>query len=149
MTENDHLPIELTDHTEDLEKAKNLLSKISKDYKYFRDLTKEKLEKENNQVTEEDIIANLDIPITKRKFLVVSADQILGAIADLSLIRQEESIELEGEYVNKYLQSPKLGKHLFFTHQEKIFAPYDKLKNKCFDLLMKLDPTATIVDQIE
>jgi hypothetical protein len=163
--EKDRLPITLTDYKEETKKAWELIGNVAKKYKFFRDLAKQKailyyktiaeeelevkLDDKDIVLKEEIIVEFLDIPPTKRKYLVVLADQILGAVADLSLMVEEEAKGLEAEYVKKYLHSPALGKVLFFDHQEKIFETYDKLKNKCFDLLMKLDPDAKIVEEIE
>lgn len=151
MTKIKEVTIELENHEQQLIKAWELLNKVIKDYKWFRDIAKNKAKSIilDRPVTDEDIRKYIDIPNHKRKFLVYMVDNILSAAGDMSITRFEAMIELEEEYKMKYLQSPALGKTLFVEHYEKLHAPYDKLKNKCFDLLFKLDPKASIVDTIE
>jgi hypothetical protein len=157
--------IELENHEKQLKKAWELINKVIADYKWFknsakdkaRSIIKERVEKELDiklkdkdiTVLEVDIQKYLSIPDTKRKFLVYMVDNILSAIGDMSMTRFNAMNDLEEEYLKKYIQSPALGKTLFLKEYNKLHVPYDKLKNKCFDLLSKLDPDAKIVDKLE
>ena len=116
----------LQDHSKELEQARRLIAKADKDYKYFKELGQE-------------------IPTTKKKKLIYIVSTVLDAIGEMSLTRQAVRNKMEEDYTQKYLQSPELGKNLFLTEYEKIHKPYDKLKNKCFDLLFKIDPDNEII----
>jgi hypothetical protein len=150
------IEVTLPDDKEQLEKAKDILKKVSDTYKIYLDMAKGEMEKKygkkhkfkNEEERQAILLSLLDIPLYKRKAMVYLADTVLGVVADMSTSRFEIRDQLEEDYKMKYLKSPELGKTLFFEHYDKIHQPYDKIKNRCFDLLSKFDPEATIVDTI-
>lgn len=121
--------MELPDHTADLTKATELLEKVYKEMKWFKD-------------------TDTDIPQSKRKTFVHITDGVLGIVGDLSQTRFDIRDQLEEAYSKTYCKSPELGKTLFLEEYTKLHVEYDKIKNKCFDMLSKLDPKATIVDTL-
>lgn len=130
-----NITIELQDQKEELTKATDLLEKVKREYNMYKKESKG--------------LKKISIPKDRRKFLVYMVDKILGATGEISITRFDVREKLEKEYTMKYLQSPALGKTLFLEHYASIHAPYDKIKNKCFDLLTKLDKDGKIVDQID
>lgn len=149
MKDIKEVTIELEDHEKQLVKAWELLKKVINEFKSYRDIAKKKAIRIFDSPTEEQIREVMEIPHDRKKFLLYMVDNILGAVGEMSISRFNVMEPLEEEYKLKYQQSPALGKTLFLEHYNLIHAPYDKLKNKCFDLLFKLDPTATIVDDSE
>ena len=123
------IEIQLPDHSEQLVKAKELLKKVDKDMKWHRDTL-------------------VDIPATKRKTMVYITDTVLGVVGDLSQTRFDIRDSLEEQYTRKYIKSPALGKELFLQHYDSLHEDYNKVKNKCFDLLSKIDPEGKIVDTL-
>jgi len=119
----------LPDHEQDLEKALELLKKVTKGIKWYEDVAK-------------------PIPSSKVLLYVSTVDAVLGIVADLSESRFEIRDILEEHYTKQYVKNPKLGKKLFVTEYEKLHKPYDKVKNKCFDLLSKLDVDGKIVEKL-
>jgi hypothetical protein len=116
MTE---ITIELQDHSKELEQATRILEKVDKEKNWWKDK---------------------DMPLKSKKKLVYMISTVLEATGEMSLTRFDIREDLEQQYNKHYLQSPALGKELFLKHYEKLHKPYDKIKNKCFDLLKKVDP---------
>lgn len=121
----ERIEIELEDHTKELEQAINILSKVEKDYKWYRD-------------------SSSVIPISKKQVLVYMTATVLDLVGELSMTRFDVRETMEQEYHTKFPQSPELGKKLYLDHYENLHKPYDKIKNKCFDLLSKIDPKCEI-----
>lgn len=119
----------LPDHSAELEQAENLLTKIVNDIQWHKNVEKE-------------------IPPTKLNLMVYTTDYVIGAVGDMSLSVFDIRDSLEEEYFKQYKKNPLLGKTLFLEEYEKLHKPYDRLKNKCFELLFKLDPKGLIVDEI-
>ncbi len=114
--------IELQNHNKELEQARKLIAKADREYKEL----------------------GVNLPDTKRKKLVYIVSTVLDAVGEMSLTRSAVRESMEDDYTQKYLKSPELGKTLFLTEYEKIHKPYDKIKNKCFELLFKIDPESKI-----
>ena len=119
------IEVTLPDVSDKLETASNLLARSDKDYKWYRDNDKE-------------------IPLPKKKQLVFVVSTVLDAVGELSQPAFDVRESMEEEYNKKYIKSPALGKQLFLKEYELLHKPFDKLKNKCFDLLTKIDPTGEI-----
>jgi len=120
----------LPDHTDELDRAVVLLNKVVKDMKWYDDT----------------LVA---IPSHKLTSMVYIVDTVLGVIADLSESRFEIRDSLEEVFTKQYIKSPELGKTLFLEEYEKSHKPYDKIKNKCFELLTKLDDGGSIVETFQ
>lgn len=115
----------LPDHSEEFEKAKEMLQRVVNDINWHNSVSKE---------------------LSKFKVdnMIYIVDGILCIIADLSMSRFEIRDMLEEAYSKQYVKSPALGKKLFIKEYEELHEPYDKIKNKCFDLLGKLQGTAIL-----
>ena len=46
---------------------------------------------------------------------------------------------LEEQYLKKYKNAPAMAKELWLNHYEQLHQPYNKIKNRCFKLLDRLD----------
>lgn len=121
----EEIKVTVPDMSDKLETASNLLKRSEKDYKWYRDNDKE-------------------MPLSKKKQLVYVVSTVLDAVGELSQPAFDVREKMEEDYNLKYLKSPALGKELFLKHYESLHKPYDKLKNKCFDLLNKIDPKGEI-----
>ena len=121
----EQIAIKLQDHERELEQAKGILSKVEKEYKWYRD-------------------TKVEIPHRKMHTLVYMTSTVLDLIGELSMTRFDVRDSMEEDYKKKYLNSPALGKKIFLEHYEGLHKPYDKVKNKCFDLLRKIDPDCVI-----
>lgn len=153
---------ELPDHTEQLEKAGELIAKVKEDYKPYRKEAKDKLiEKhgEDYKGKEEELLALQDIPYDKQLNLVYVASTVLDVVGEMSIGRFDCRPDLEERYnlmfpmdqedVLNGLANPEekyadLAKEYYLYHTDLLHAPYDKLKNKCFDLLFKIDPSGLV-----
>ena len=114
------IELELPNHDIDLERAKNILDKAERDIVWFK--TKQ-----------------IDIPDRKKQVLTHTIDVVLNGVGLMSQSRFDVRDKLEEEYSKAFIKQPALGKELYLKHYESLHKPFDKLKNKCFNLFYKLD----------
>ena len=117
----EEIKVTVPEYADKLETAANLIKRSDKDYKWYRDNDKE-------------------IPLVKKKQLIYVVSTVLDAVGELSQPTFDLREGMEADYNIKYVKSPALGKQLFLKHYES----FDKIKNKCFDLLNKIDPKGEI-----
>ena len=115
------IELKLEDHSRELEQAGNILNKVSKEFKWYKE-------------------TKVDIPHRKKFTLVYLTSKVLDLVGELSMTRFDVRDSLEEKYKIQYCKSPELGKKLYLEHYESIHKPYDKIKNKCFELLGRIDP---------
>jgi len=117
----------LPDHKEELLRAQKLLNKVVKDMKWHDEI-------------------KVAVPSSKLTSMVYIVDTVLGVVGDLSDTRFEIRDQLEEHYSKHYIKSPELGKKIFLEEYHDLHKPYDRVKNKCFELLMTLDENGSIVE---
>ena len=113
--------IPIPDHKDDLKQGKKILTSVEKEITYFKDL-------------------GVELTRTQRKVMYAKISELLDLIGELSKPIFNSRIAIEESYRKKYDKQPALGKKLWLDHYEGLHKPYDQLKNKCWNLLSKLDP---------
>jgi hypothetical protein len=111
----------------------------------------ENLEDHSSQLREiTRIINNLEkkFNLAKRSYPALTEKQVetmefvahkcLRKAADLSMSRGEIQTDLQDHYTTTYIKSPAMGKKLFLDHYFSLHKPYDKVKDKCWKLIMNL-----------
>ena len=152
----------LPDHTKQLEKARELIAKVKEDYKPYRDKAKKKMiEKHGKEYKykEKELLALQEIPYDKQLNLVYIASTVLDVVGELSISRFDCRADLEERYNSMFPMDQEdvlngladsedqyvdIAKEYYLYHTDLLHAAYDKIKNKCFDLLFKIDPHGSV-----
>lgn len=107
--------------TNELDEATKVLDSIDKDIDYYKGIGHE-------------------LTRTQRKLHYTTVSQILDIVGALSIPIFEARESIEDHYRKKYIKQPALGKTLWLKEYDKLHKPFDRLKNRCWSLLKKLDP---------
>lgn len=105
-----------------LDQMKSMLDKINK----------------NLQIKKKTIITN---KFSEEEYITLSKKviNVLDHLARLSEPAFNIQDEIRDLYMDRYSHSPNLGHSLFRGCCENLHKPYDKLKNRAFDLLETID----------
>ena len=109
----------LPDHSTQLQKAEEVISKLKDKLKHI-ETTKSITDELHTKLYEEVV-------------------RILDYVGKLSISAFDIEEEIERLYTLQFQNSPQLGKKLCNDHYEKIHHPYTLLKNRCFKMLEDLD----------
>lgn len=84
--------------------------------------------------------------ITQKKYnqLKEKVEDVIYAIADLSIPYFRLGDKLRDYYITKHKKDPKLGRDKYLERYHSLHEPYDLLKNKCYVLFRKLDKIKNI-----
>lgn len=76
---------------------------------------------------------------TKYNQIKEGVEDILYALADLSIPYFRINEDLRNYYLIKYKKDPNLSRMLYLNRYSELHKPYDVLKNKCYLLFRKLE----------
>jgi len=115
MNKYESVVIEIPNHECELEEVEKNLDKLLK--KIERAAKREDFTRETKEQCTEFVI------------------RLLERTGDLSVWAFNECESLEKKYYKLYPKQPELAKVLFLEHYEKIHNPYDRLKNRLYNVL--------------
>jgi len=119
------IEVKVPKHGPELKQATKLLESVEKDLNWHEQVKRE-------------------LTFTQRKEYILKVSLLLDAIGELSRSRFDVREEIESKYMEYYSNQPALGQTLWLKYYESLHKPYDKIKNKCFNLIEKIDPDNTI-----
>lgn len=122
----------MPNHEIELRTSTKLFVRLSKKYRTVLKARKD------NQINDNDVVewkSNL-----KRQI-----ENILYQVGELSMCVREIKNPLREHYISNY--KPAIADTMFIKEYDELELPYDKLKNKCFQLIGKLISTKD--DEIE